>query len=60
VKGWVQEEVISKIPCGCEEEWKAFNSATSSKNVYFQICSQKGAEHQKISYNAPKTLSIDI
>ncbi len=45
----VEEEVISKVPCGWEEEWKAFNSEKSSKNDYFQISSQKGAEHQKIS-----------
>jgi hypothetical protein len=37
----VEEEVISKIPCGGEEEWKAFNSEKSSQNVYFQISSQK-------------------
>ncbi len=46
----VEEEVISKIPCGWEEEWKAFNSEKSSKNGYFQISSQKGTEHQKTSY----------
>jgi len=45
----VEEEVISKIPCGWEEEWKAFNYEKSSKYGYFQISSQKGAEHQKIS-----------
>ncbi len=45
----VEEKVISKIPCGWEEEWKAFNSEKSSKNCSFQISSQKGAEHQKIS-----------
>ncbi len=46
----VEEEVISKIPCGWEEEWKAFISEKSQKNGYFQISSQKGMEHQKISY----------
>ncbi len=44
----VEEEVVSKIPCGWEEEWKAFHSEKSSKEFYFQISSQKGAEHQKI------------
>jgi hypothetical protein len=46
----VEEEVISKIPCGLEEEWKDFNSEKSSKNGYFQISSQKRMEHQKMSY----------
>ncbi len=45
----VEEKVISKIPCGWEEEWKACHSEKSSKNCSFQISSQKGAEHQKIS-----------
>jgi hypothetical protein len=35
----VKEEVISKMSCGLEEEWKAFNSEKSSKNGYFQISS---------------------
>ncbi len=38
----VEEEVISKIPSGWEEEWKAFNSEKSSKNCYFQISSKGG------------------
>ncbi len=46
----VEEEVISQIPCGWEEEWKAFNSEKSLKNGYSQISLQKGTEHQKISY----------
>ncbi len=45
----VEEEVISKIPCGWEVEWKVFNSQKSSKNGYFQISSLRGLEHQKIS-----------
>ncbi len=31
----VEEEFVSKIPCGWEEEWKAFHSEKSSKNCYF-------------------------
>jgi hypothetical protein len=50
VKGWLKKRLSQKSPVDEKRSgWKAFNSETSSKNGYFQICSQNGAEHQKIS-----------
>jgi hypothetical protein len=64
----VEEEVISKIPCGWEEEWKAFHSEKSSKKLLFPNLFTKGGEAPEnllVSWlfeasSAQKTPSIDI